>query len=154
MIPNRLSRSTTLLLFALLAGGSALANMGGTDTSNGAALEDARAALEKKDYANAVPILEQALALEPTNADVLTWLGFAHRNLGHQDLALKYYNEALALSPGHKGAHEYIGEAYLMSGNLGKAEEHLAALDRICLTGCSELKELKTRIDAFKAGKK
>src|SRR3972149_10628655 len=29
------------------------------------------------------------------------------------DLAFKYYERALAINPRHRGAHEYVGEAYL-----------------------------------------
>ena len=36
------------------------------------------------------------------------------------------YEKALAIDPKHRGAHEYIGEAYLTLGNLPKAKEHLA----------------------------
>ncbi len=47
-------------------------------------------------------------------------------------LVFKHYEEALRLDPKHRGAHEYIGEAYLMVGNPAKAKEHLAALDKLC----------------------
>jgi len=30
------------------------------------------------------------------------------------DLALKHYKRSIELNPRHRGAHEYIGEAYLM----------------------------------------
>lgn len=33
---------------------------------------------------------------------------------GQLDLAFKHYQRALQLDPRHLGAHEYIGEAYLM----------------------------------------
>jgi len=40
---------------------------------------------------------------------------------------------ASASTRGTGGAHEYIGEAYLMVNNLPKAEEHLAQLDKAVL---------------------
>jgi hypothetical protein len=48
------------------------------------------------------------------------------------------YRAALQLEPKHRGAHEYIGETYLLTGNKAKAREHLAALERICGTKCEE----------------
>ena len=61
----------------------------------------------------------------------------------------RHYNEALRLDPKHLGAHEYIGEAYLMSGNLDKAREHLAQLDKLCRFGCKEYSELKKEVGVF-----
>lgn len=65
--------------------------------------------------------------------------------------AFAHYRKALDLDPEHKGAHEYIGEAYLMVGDLARAEEHLAALDGLCFFGCEEYRELKEAIAAYKA---
>jgi DNA-binding SARP family transcriptional activator len=61
-------------------------------------------------------------------------------------VVFKHYNQALALDPKHKGAHEYLGEAYLMVGNVAKAKEHLAQLDKLCLFSCSEYTELRKAI--------
>ena len=55
-------------------------------------------------------------------------------------------NEALRIDPKHRAAHEYLGEAYLMSGNLAKAKEHLAQLDRLCTFGCEEYSKLKAAV--------
>ena len=41
-------------------------------------------------------------------------------------------------------------EAYLLVGNLPKAEEHLAALQKICLIPCAEHADLKKPIDEFR----
>ena len=45
----------------------------------------------------------------------------------------KHYKRSIELNPRHRGAHEYIGEAYLMVNDLPNAEKHLAALRSICL---------------------
>ncbi len=65
------------------------------------------------------------------------------------DLVFRHYNEALRLDPKHRGAHEYLGEAYLLSGNLPKAKEHLARLDKLCTFGCEEYSKLKKEIAAY-----
>jgi len=65
-------------------------------------------------------------------------------------MAFKYYNEALRIDPDHRGAHEYIGEAYLMVNNLPKAEEHLSRLNKLCFFPCSEYTELKKAVETYK----
>ena len=66
-------------------------------------------------------------------------------------MALTHYERPLQLNPRHRGAHEYIGEAYLMTNNLNKAEAHLAALERICLIPCGEYEDLKKAIADYRA---
>ena len=88
---------------------------------------------------------------EPDNADIQNYLGYAHRNLREFDLAFKYYKRAIELNPRHRGAHEYIGEAYLMVGDPASAEKHLAALREICLLPCEELGDLEKAVAAYRA---
>jgi hypothetical protein len=64
----------------------------------------------------------------------------------NMDLVFKHYTEALRLAPKHRGAHEYIGEAYLMVGDVPKARAHLTQLDRLCFFGCAEYSSLKQAI--------
>ncbi len=113
-----------------------------------------RAAVEAGDWGNAVKWLTAADKRTPGNADIHNLLGFAYRNSGQLEPALKHYQRALQIDPRHRGAHEYIGEAYLMSGNPAKAEEHLAALKRICPIRCEERDDLGRKIAAYKSGKK
>lgn len=103
------------------------------------------------DYAGAVASLGAALAKDPKNADTLNYLGYSTRKLGQFDKAKGYYDRALAIDPDHRGAHEYLGELFLQTGNLAGAEAHLKKLDSLCLFGCSEYTELKNQIAAYKA---
>ena len=107
-------------------------------------------AMEKKQWAEALKRYQVALKRNPDNADLHNYLGFSFRNAGQMDLAFKHYLRAIELDPRHRGAHEYIGEAYLMVKNLGKAEEHLAALEKICLLPCEELDDLRMKIAEYK----
>jgi hypothetical protein len=66
-------------------------------------------------------------------------------------LVFKHYNEALRIDPKHKGANEYLGEAYLMVNNLPKAKEQLAVLDKLCFFSCKEYSELKKSIADYEA---
>ena len=90
-------------------------------------------AIEAKEWNAAIGFFSAAALRTPGNADIQNYLGYAHRNAGKLDDALRHYQRALKLDPRHRGAHEYIGEAYLIMKDLARAEEHLAALDRICL---------------------
>ena len=57
----------------------------------------------------------------------------------------------LTIDPKHRGAHEYIGEAYLILGDLPKAKEHLAALDKLCFLPCEEYTDLKKAVQRYEA---
>ncbi len=109
--------------------------------------------IEAEKFAEALPLLRKAETAEPDNADVHNYLGYAHRKLKQYDAALKHYKIALRLAPKHRGANEYLGELYLVLGDLAKAEERLAVLDKACLFGCEEYTELKDEIAAYKARK-
>jgi len=109
-----------------------------------------KAAITAKNWEVAIRSLSSAALRDTRNADIQNYLGYAYRNAGQFEAAFKHYERALALSPRHRGAHEYVGEAYLMVNNLAKAEEHLAALQEICLIPCEEFDELKEKIEAYK----
>ena len=113
--------------------------------------EKAAALIEAEKFAEALPLLRKAEAAEPDSADVHNYLGYALRKLKNYDAALKHYKIALRLAPKHRGANEYLGELYLVLGDLEKAEERLAVLDKACLFGCEEYTELKDAIAAYKA---
>jgi len=113
-----------------------------------------RKAVDAQDWKTAVDSFNRVAVRDPRNADVQNLLGYSWRKSGNLDQAFKYYNEALRLDPGHKGAHEYIGEAYLMVNNLPKAEEHLARLDKLCFLPCSEYSDLKKAVDKYRSAAK
>ena len=114
----------------------------------------AKALIEAKRYKEAMPLLQQAVAKDPKNADAYNLMGYATRKSGDANGSLQYYNQALAIDPKHLGAHEYVGEAYLQLSRLPEAEQHLARLDSLCTFGCTEYRMLKAAIADYKAGKK
>ncbi len=138
-----------LILTLLLASGTAL---GAGDSSPAAAadpvLERASAATAQKDWPAAQALLRDAVAKQPNNPDYHNLYAYAIRKGANPDMNLvfKHYNEALRIDPKHRGAHEYIGEAYLMVNNLPKAKEHLGTLDKLCFFPCSEHTDLKKAI--------
>jgi len=133
------------------------ANMGADDSSESTDPNwiEGKKAVEAQDWKRAVPLLSKAAAAEPTNPDIQNWLGFAQRKSGNLDAAFAAYNEALKLNPEHKQAREYMGEAYLITGEIGKAEQQLAELQKLCTPiPCEEYKDLKRAIDEYKKKKK
>jgi Flp pilus assembly protein TadD len=110
-------------------------------------------AADKKDWGEAVRFFQRAELRHPDDSNLQTILGFCYRNLKQYDLAFKHYRRAIELDPRNRGAHEYIGEAYLMTGDLPAAEKHLAALKEICLLPCEELDDLQSAIVKYKQRK-
>ena len=77
-------------------------------------------------------------------------------SLGKADVANipaaeKFYNEALRIEPKHRGALEYSGELYLMTGNLDMAAQPLTARDKACFLPCEEHSDLKRAVAKYKA---
>jgi Tfp pilus assembly protein PilF len=116
-------------------------------------LEQATKTIAAKDWPQAQALLKDATDRNPGNADYHNLYAYSIRKGANPDMSLvfKHYNEALRLDPRHRGAHEYLGEAYLMVGNLPKAKEHLSALDKLCFFSCSEFSELKKQISEYEA---
>ena len=113
---------------------------------------EGKEAVEAQDWNRAITALSKAAAAEPFNADIHNWLGYAMRKHGDVYAALASYKRALMLNPSHRSAHEYIGEAYLMAGDLLQAEEHLSILQKLCSpTPCEQLKDLARAITDYKS---
>ena len=109
-----------------------------------------KAAIQAKDWNGAIGSLSSAALRDTRNADIQNYLGYAYRHLRQMDPAFKHYARALELDPRHRGAHEYVGEAYLIVDNPAKAEEHLAALQKICLIPCEEVEDLRKAIIEYR----
>lgn len=144
-----------LLLAACLASAAlpaAAADMSSAPPASSAVdLTRARASIAQKDWNAAIAELQRLARRDPNNADVQNLLGYSYRNAGQIDNAFKAYDSALRLDPNHKGAHEYIGVAYLVARQPDKAKEHLAQLKVICGgEGCEEYQDLAKAIAAYR----
>jgi hypothetical protein len=115
------------------------------------AVERYTAASARQDWGAAAAAMRDALSRDAGNADFHSLYAYSLRKGGSpdMDLVFKHYNEALRIDAKHRGAHEYIGEAYLMAGNVAKAKEHLGALDKLCFFGCAEFNDLKKAIAEY-----
>lgn len=104
--------------------------------------------IDRKQFDRAISELRKAADLRPKNADIQNYLGFAYRKSGKLEASGNHYAKALELDPDHKGALEYQGELFLMTGTPEKARANLARLEDLCPSGCSELTDLKAAIAA------
>ena len=106
-------------------------------------------AVDGKQYAAAIPLFEKVIARDGNNADAYNMLAYATRKNGDPAKAIPIYEKALTIDPKHRGAHEYIGEAYLQLDNLPKAKEHLARLDKLCFLPCEQYSDLKKAVEVY-----
>ncbi len=145
-------RSTIpLLLAALLASASlpalsalAVDNVISTDAPD---LTSVRAKIKAKDFKAALAELTPILATHQ-HADVYNLMGFSLRKTGDYKQAYTFYRKALDFNPEHKGALEYLGELYVETGQVEKAQENVALLKKLCPGGCEELEDLEQAIAA------
>jgi len=109
-----------------------------------------KAAIDNDQWDAAISSFTKVTATEPKNADAFNYLGYANRKKGNYEAAFGFYEQALAINPDHRGANEYIGEAYLLTDNLDMAEKHLLRLDSLCFFGCPEYTMLKRAVAEYK----
>ncbi len=107
-------------------------------------------ALGAEDWNGAIATFELAALRDPLNADIQNYIGYAYRRLRLLGPAIGHYQQALMLNPRHRSAHEHLGEAYLVLGESAKAEQLLAALEKLCLIPCEEYDDLKRAVSAYK----
>jgi Flp pilus assembly protein TadD len=111
-------------------------------------LAHVRASIKAKDFKAAIAELDGMIDKGVQHADVYNLLGFSLRKSGDHARALTFYKKALDFDADHKGAHEYLGELYVETGQLPKAQEQLAVLVRLCPQGCEEREDLEKAIAA------
>ena len=143
-------RPTAFLLSLALAGAllgapAALAvdNITSKDAPD---LTAVRAKIKAKDFKAALEELTPMLA-NYQHADVYNLMGFSLRKTGDYQQAYTFYRKALDFDPDHKGALEYLGELYVEQGQLEKAKENMARLQKLCPSGCEELGDLEKAVN-------
>jgi tetratricopeptide (TPR) repeat protein len=103
--------------------------------------KQAQGLIDQKEYAQAIPLLQQSIQQKGEYADALNLLGYAN--------AMTYYTKALNKEPNHLGANEYMGELYLEMNQLPKAQERLAILKSAC-GSCEAYQDLEGQINDYK----
>ena len=114
-------------------------------------LAPARQKIEAQQWGPAIDELRRIN--DPASADWNNLMGYSLRKQATPDYpaAARFYDEALKIDPKHRGALEYSGELALITGDLPKAEERLATLDKACRFSCEEYRDLKRSVERYKA---
>ncbi len=73
---------------------------------------------------------------DPNTAEALNYRGYATRKLGRIDEGIGYYLKSVALDPNYTLVREYLGEAYLMKGDVVRAQQQLSEIEKRCGTTC------------------
>ena len=152
-----------ILIFLILSFGPAFSagsdssgsSSGGGDSNNSENLYKSSVSLikragklEKKDkkekaeklYSQAFKKLSKALKTDKNNPDILNYMGFTSRKVGNFSEAEDYYLRGLAIDPKHNGINEYLGELYVQTNRIDKANERLEVLKNC---NCKEYGELE-----------
>jgi tetratricopeptide (TPR) repeat protein len=111
------------------------------------AMRQAREALSQRAWERALTLLQGHLRAVPDDADGHNLLGYSLRHLGRYAESLVAYERALALNPSHLGAHEYLGELFLQTGQRARALRQLQILADLCQAQCEEYQELRQAIE-------
>ncbi len=93
------------------------------------AYANAMALVNEHRYQDALRSLRTAEVAFGPHPDVLTYIGYTYRKMGRYDAAERYYRQALAIAPDHRGATEYYGELKEQRGDIKGARLMLAKLD-------------------------
>jgi tetratricopeptide (TPR) repeat protein len=142
------NRLMLALVASLMSSVPIVAHAVDTITSNDAPdLAGVRSKIKVRDYQGALSEL-RTLANTYQHPDVYSLMGFSLRKIGDYKNALTFYKKALDFDADHKGAHEYLGELYVETGQLQYAKEQLATLEKLCPQGCEEREDLEIAIAA------
>jgi tetratricopeptide (TPR) repeat protein len=112
-------------------------------------LAGAKAKNAEKRFKKAMERGEKAVALDSVYYEAYNLIGYCARQLGLYDKSLAAYQKSLAIQPDYAPAREYLGELYVDMGDLDKAREQLAWLEK--LEDTDAVATLSARITA-KAG--
>ncbi len=86
-------------------------------------------------------------------ADIYNLLGFSYRKLENPKLDKSFaaYMMALEINPEHAGAHEYLGELYLMRDQKNQAMRMLSKLENLVGKNAEEYKDLLQAIENYQS---
>lgn len=93
-----------------------------------------------KRYDEALEVLDTVKDQE--TAEVLNYRGYATRKLGRTDEGIGYYLKSVDKDPKYAKVREYLGEAYVVKGQIDLARNQLETIKSICGTDCEEYKDL------------
>ncbi len=100
----------------------------------------------ESDYKRAIPLVEAAIASEPSDADYRAALGVFSSMAGDHDVAIEALNQSLRMEPTAPWTWVHLGDAFFMSDKASEAEDgyqHALGLRpgfAAALTGLARLK--------------
>jgi tetratricopeptide (TPR) repeat protein len=101
----------------------------------------AEALIKARRYQEVIAVLD--LMKDPNTAVALNYRGYATRRMGRVDEGIGYYLKSVQLDPHYAQVREYLGEAYVIKGDIARAEEQLNAIKKICGgTTCEQYQNL------------
>jgi tetratricopeptide (TPR) repeat protein len=102
-------------------------------------------AKKEKRYDEAIEVLN--LMKNPKTAQALNYRGYATRHRGKLDEGIGYYQQSVRLDSHYALVREYLGEAYVLKGDLASAKYQLRKIKGICgNTECEEYEDLEKAI--------
>ena len=149
-----------LLLFSFNVSGA------GTESSNSdstttpdqinSLYELAEKHIYNKKYDKSLKLLKKLTKREDLGtrrADIYNLLGFSYRKLENPELDKSFaaYMMALEIDPEHAGAHEYLGELYLMRDQKNQAMRMLSKLENLVGKNADEYKDLLQAIENYQS---
>ena len=96
-------------------------------------------------YEEALSVLDTLK--NPNKAEALNYRGYATRKLGRTDEGISYYLKSVSLDPHYAKVREYLGEAYVIKGQLDLARDQLATIRKLCGMTCEEYRDLSEAIE-------
>ena len=125
-----------LVSFNVSGAGTESSNSDSTTTSDqiNSLYELAEKHIYNKKYDKSLKLLKKLTKREDLGtrrADIYNLLGFSYRKLENPELDKSFaaYMMALEIDPEHAGAHEYLGELYLMRDQKNQAMRMLSKLE-------------------------
>ena len=145
-----------LLSFNIFAAGTSSNEESNIDNSDQIKIlyERAEKYIEEKKFNKSVKVLNSLTKREDLSgfrADIYNLLGYSYRNIKKPNLEKSFaaYMMALEIDPNHIGAHEYLGELYLMLGQKDKAMLMLDKLEQLTGIDSKEYNDLKEAINNY-----
>ena len=79
----------------------------------------------REQYAEALPILEKAISMNPSNVKAMNNAAICCEMIGREDDAFNYFKKILDYDPINSFAHHNIGHTNAVLGNISIAKKHL-----------------------------
>jgi len=104
----------------------------------------------KKKFGKALKKFKEATEIDPAYYQAWNMVGFCSRKSGDLKHSFEAYAKCIEIEPEYAPAHEYLGEAYLMKGDVPKAKEQLLWL--VARKATDEVNTLTQSIEAHEKG--